>query len=118
MGACASVPKAMRREIAAEPPSEQPTEETPVPTESAEAEDAKTEEEKEVVENVDQTHQSLGTLLVEEEAPKEPEGTSQATTVPENEIEEEESSPEPLPVTGPVAEASSEKEEKSTKATA
>ncbi|XP_073026789.1 uncharacterized protein [Primulina eburnea] len=89
MGACASVPKATRGEKTAMP-SEQLKEEMSVPTEAAEVEEAIAEEEKVVVENDES--QSIGKLLVEE-IPKESEGSSQATTVPEI---EEYSKPDPL----------------------
>ncbi|XP_075487827.1 uncharacterized protein LOC142527005 [Primulina tabacum] len=95
MGACASVPKAMRGEETAVSP-EQLKEEMSVPTEAAEAEEAMAEEEKVVVEN--DKNQSIGKLLVEE-IPKESEGSSQATTVPEI----EESKPDPPSISEPVA---------------
>ncbi|KZV44501.1 hypothetical protein F511_25759 [Dorcoceras hygrometricum] len=105
MGACASIPKAMRAEVIAAPPPEQPKEETPLPTAAVEPEEAKV-----VVEN--DKSQSLGTLLIEEEAPKEPKGNA------ESEIEEEEARAGPLPVSEPVAPVASEAEEKLTRPTA
>ncbi|PIN06161.1 hypothetical protein CDL12_21297 [Handroanthus impetiginosus] len=76
MGACSSVPKAMREEATAFPPSEPPKEETPA-TEAPPAVAVDKEEggeEKKVVEESD-ANQSLGTLLVEGEAEKEKEST-------------------------------------------
>ncbi|CAK9160436.1 unnamed protein product [Ilex paraguariensis] len=136
MGACASVPKAMRGETGAAPPPE-PQKEEEVTTEVTEVkpegevnveeeekaeggDENKKENEKVAEEKVDENdkHHSLGSLLNENEAPKDSivkdEKTSQTETVPTMPEKQEEPKPEALLVSDAVAPVTPEPDKTST----